>query len=167
MVDEAEDDTQVAMDAVAWAVAAIGLELESVPKTAVLAGAITGHPRTPFCWRTGVAPLVQVVEPDHNPAIVDAEVSVACLPFNCVCTELVASKNAIVAALTPFVEVGVIAPRVHVSTAAVVGLATVQEKPLAVATPTEVTVPDPPPPPPIEPHVPLWHEYCVPVEITC
>lgn len=65
--------------------------------------------------------------------------------FNCVCTELVASINAIVAALTPLVEVGVMAPKVRVIAGVVVAVATVPDTPLAVVTDTVVTVPEPPP----------------------
>src|SRR6185312_3588489 len=57
--------------------------------------------------------------------------------------ELVGSTNAIVAALTPLVEVGVIAPRVKVIAGVVVAVATVPETPFAVTTETAVTVPVP------------------------
>lgn len=50
----------------------------------------------------------------------------------------------VVVIIRPFTEVGVIAPRVRVMAAAVVGLATEPETPLAVVTATLVTVPDPP-----------------------
>src|SRR5271170_4918823 len=80
--------------------------------------------------------------------------------------ELVASLKAIVAAETPLVEVGVMAPREKEKFPEVVIGPPVAETPFAVVTPTEVTVPDPPLPA-IAPHVPLWQEYCVPVVMTC
>jgi hypothetical protein len=92
---------------------------------------------------------VPVIGPPPNGAVVVMLVTVpAPLAFNCVWTELVASMKAIVAALTPFVEVGVIAPKDRVIAGVVAGLATVPETPFAVATETVVTVPPPPPPPP-------------------
>ena len=66
------------------------------------------------------------------------------MPFNCVCTELVASRYPIVAAVTPLVEVGVMAPRDKVIAGVVVAVATVPLIPFAVVTDTEETVPLPP-----------------------
>jgi hypothetical protein len=51
--------------------------------------------------------------------------------------------KAIVAALTPFVDVGVIAPSVNVIAGVVVEVATDPLTPFAVVTETLVTVPDP------------------------
>ena len=64
------------------------------------------------------------------------------LLFNWVCTELVASIKAMVAAVTPFVDEGVIAPKVSDIAGVVVGVATAPLTPLAVVTDTEDTVPE-------------------------